>query len=1542
MKTVSLLALLAAILPVMRSHALDYTWGPDGSKYDGCWTNVVQWTYPYGHALPDKSAHGNATARIDNRASYAVTLPVATQIVATTELIMNVQPGETLEFNALDAGLLLGKGGWTANWFGGNPVQFNCQGSQLMQLYAESSTGPYDIMELTNAVVTLTGGEDSGFLTIDGGLVDFRDPCGVEWGASTLPSAVFHRAPLRFSSVVFTNGASLRAHTLRLQTCGATNILAFAGGDHYVDAIRIPYTWNQSFAADAVADTTFRLCGGAAMSAASVGIGTKSSSGDQTYNKTTRFFVEGEGTEFESRTYFTLGGDNSGGAGRVEIAVRDGAEMTVATYLKLNPYQCTTTSVSVVDASLNVGETAEFGQYASSRLAFAATNAAISAARCDVRAGVDVSLVDTVWTNCSKLYLGCSSSSQASPVAFRVAGADSLLCNTNANIDIGNADHASLVVSGGNVSCTQVQIGGSAGQYPVSGAVYTGELRLSGGVFDVRQGTGTKTAYVGAGYTSYGTVDVSGGELKASSLFIGWSGAGELNVSGGNVYASYDIRIGCGVKATETRQSHCRISGGEVTAGNSVMVAAGSGRLATLSLTGGRLISSKVYGSNGISTIVGDGGVIEPRGATTTLLYGFTEALLGSKGLTVDSPYAVTVAQSFANKTGVTDGALVLAGEGVKTLSAPVSSEGAVVAAEGETVFDPSSGTSVERAAAELIVTNGASVSFASGVTSASFKAVRLGSADSYGRLSLAPTTRLTVDSVSLGLFYVELADGFVSGQTYPFITVNGKVDAETALAWKLAPILSGRDEGLCYEFAVSDYDETTGTTVLSVVVSDPFVPSAENSWQGSASGTASWDDAGNWSSSLPDKTSVASFSGSSDSVASTVALPSAAFVGSLAFADRDYGLVGEGPLVIADSKNGAMSVSGGRVSVDVPLWQLGSLAIDVASGASLVLNGPVMHGDILKTGDGALFLNGEGSLFDNGFTAAGGLFYIRDLSIFLPVMDEPSAVLKDGTLMIDGEEGADDARFPFLFDVAAAASTDAVVVSNAVDVTFPVGTFSSGAIVKRGAGRATLEITRNREFTSSCGSAASAGVPPTESLDFPADGTSPAGGYSGLTVVEGELRVTAADSVAASVTGNCGHQTVLGTRSANAVSAPPAMTADGAVFGNYYFYSGIDAYVGEYPENARTQYIRVVNGGTFKVNTMMVGYAADTARQKYGTLLDVEIDGGSFNVTSQSRITRPGARLHIRAKNAGSFYVGSSFLHIGGPAVIDLENGSYFGRNATAAAQINCDTAVDFTANVSGGSVFACWYLNWYSNYRSVFTFNFDNGFWSLGQSAPTKPIAFKVGEHVRFNAREGGLGFDVPADIVWQLYHPVYGEGGIFKRGAGTLRVESAAGYNVQETSLTNFVDSLVLRCAGANRVEEGTLVVTAGADDARFDVSAGAALVADGAVRGLSVSGSGTLSGGTFTRLTIVHETGETPVFDGVTASSPVRIDLGRDTADPFVTLPKNLKVAELGDAPSSIPSWKLVGTGRRNVRGVFRVTDGAVYVDAVEAGSVIVVR
>ena len=183
--------------------------------------------------------------------------------------------------------------------------------------------------------------------------------------------------------------------------------------------------------------------------------------------------------------------------------------------------------------------------------------------------------------------------------------------------------------------------------------------------------------------------------------------------------------------------------------------------------------------------------------------------------------------------------------------------------------------------------------------------------------------------------------------------------------------------------------------------------------------------------------------------------------LGALAFTQaRDYVLTGQGKLRFEDTGAAAVTVASGSQKIDVPAYLAGILAIDVPGGASLEFGKPVVNGGIDKSGTGVLTF---------GADAASEL---------------PSGLkLRDGT-----SKGAVTIQTPN--------PSNAVVLATSVDTTLPGMTVLSGAIVKTGAGRLTVENadTAMQLFGNNSihGQLLYGVTVPGGAMDFPADGTPP------------------------------------------------------------------------------------------------------------------------------------------------------------------------------------------------------------------------------------------------------------------------------------------------------------------------------------------------------------------------------------------------------------------------------------------------------------------
>ena len=128
---------------------------------------------------------------------------------------------------------------------------------------------------------------------------------------------------------------------------------------------------------------------------------------------------------------------------------------------------------------------------------------------------------------------------------------------------------------------------------------------------------------------------------------------------------------------------------------------------------------------------------------------------------------------------------------------------------------------------------------------------------------------------------------------------------------------------------------------------------------------------------------------------------------------------------------------------------------------------------------------------------------------------------------------------------------------------------------------------------------------------------------------------------------------------------------------------------------------------------------------------------------------------------------------------------------------------------------------------------FTFDNSEWWFG-TASKVDIAFSR-SNVGIYATGGGFILAPPAASEWRLATAVKGDGGLVKRGEGTLVLDTA------ELCGEKDANAAVLRCTGTNRVESGVLAI------------------APNAAPGILLAGTGTVSG-TIEQVTLVPTFGD----------------------------------------------------------------------------------
>ena len=88
--------------------------------------------------------------------------------------------------------------------------------------------------------------------------------------------------------------------------------------------------------------------------------------------------------------------------------------------------------------------------------------------------------------------------------------------------------------------------------------------------------------------------------------------------------------------------------------------------------------------------------------------------------------------------------------------------------------------------------------------------------------------------------------------------------------------------------------------------------------------------------------------------------------------------------------------------------------------------------------------------------------------------------------------------------------------------------------------------------------------------------------------------------------------------------------------------------------------------------------------------------------------------------------------------------------------------------------------------------------------------------------------------------------------------------------------------------------------------------------------------------------VETTKEVPELDGVVFVGRARVDLGRTDEDTLVEPFRTITVCTYEGTAPDVSSWRLKGTGLKNVRGAFKAENGVVTVLPEHSGLLLIVR
>ncbi len=149
------------------------------------------------------------------------------------------------------------------------------------------------------------------------------------------------------------------------------------------------------------------------------------------------------------------------------------------------------------------------------------------------------------------------------------------------------------------------------------------------------------------------------------------------------------------------------MTGGALNLSAKLLLTQKSGSVASLNLTGGKISTKFITAyDTGTATLHADGVTISPTVAYSPFLEGFAAATLGEQGLTLDTDYAVTVAQNFTDADNE-DGKLLKTGSAALTLTGTEQDFHTLEVGEGELVLGNGSTLCLSNVA-DVVVDSGA------------------------------------------------------------------------------------------------------------------------------------------------------------------------------------------------------------------------------------------------------------------------------------------------------------------------------------------------------------------------------------------------------------------------------------------------------------------------------------------------------------------------------------------------------------------------------------------------------------------------------------------------------------------------------------------------------------------------------------------------------------------------------------------------------------------------------------------------------------------
>lgn len=1510
----------------------EYKWKAVDNDYNGSFDDPAHW----GGTVP--TAGGDTASIGDNgtaKESYTVTMPDGVY-TNYANLYVGAKGGAGTTLTIDGAGKVLVHPQIESGTYGGTPFRVCADGTSgyFMHLSMSTSQPGYNTspnLEFSNYVFKVTS-ERAKHAKVEftSGVYNFLNPLGHVW--TSLPGRPIlylfangyeYSMPLDESEIVFDAGTSLLAPTLGVTGNSSSNIVRFAGGAHVANSLAMPcisdgQKWNRErTVTDIVAenDATFTVLKS-----------TSPNNNANASNRLVRVIARNGGTVNFNDVYpgsgeiaFAAEGGtvNFGGATDVNtdgntkfrqmsIAASDGGELTFGNTFNFGRQPRTDglgdLSLGLDAAAMTVGEAGKFNVYGN---VIAGSNGSVitNAGLFKMDRGT-LSLTGSRFENLAdaKLNGGTLNFADGSSLVNRGGLANAATLNfsngsclenrggmtnsaTLAFADSRIENYGTLRLDGGT-GMTSLLRGATLTNYVGSSlticksvvsnaAIATANTAWFGvGTTDLHDTTielvkidgegGGKIQFGNSHYTMT-TVNFYGGEIRntysttAYDTYVGQESRGTLNVYGGKISVG-QLFLGGGY-SPYTDESVLRIEGGEVEVqckgngrGVGFQIAENTSRHARLILNGGRF---KSY-TNGPGNyddqsawdkrsafFEADGGTLAAPSESPYLLYGFKEAKVGPKGLTVDNvKYVVTLEQSvFTDKDDANgEGRIILKGTGTTKFKGDLSGVSYIVADEG--TFDTT--VLADKTLGGLVVTN-------TGVV----------------KMDLA--TPLTIR----GNVKFARPTFSVPEQT---LTVG-----ETFTLFRSEKGFAQADLESLYSATIDGLTIPTGAIIAYSQVEDPDDPGSYL-----IQGTAR----------LPE-TTVKEVTAGSETVSEPVAFP----------------------------------------IVDV-------YETRVAGGASLTISGAVGQGALVKTGDGILRLTGESNDLRRGVELAGGAIDLDDpAKLGTANAYQPSRLVR-GALNVSGPAEGGALGGPFAF--AQETTNDTVVINNAVDVTMECpdsvnGKSQEGSFIKRGAGELCWRAKGTRYLPGGLGNCETSSMfwPQATWMCKPfvfdeTTGVLDSGSHPAVTVFEGQLRIVGEGEGATVQTAGALALGMAGEQG----SVQPGLYVDNATFHGTAWdkrwmiapcVSNSNPVVEDF---VQTPTVTLTNNATLEVysmhyNRLNKNPGLHSTTRVYGSkmVLTGELaPNRTMNVSAQSDFYFSGksALYALGTKSDGSRQGGIVMLN---PFTMTFDDSICAGRENPTKSEYRYTRLVLEDGYQGGGATRA--YATFNFNNRSQFycdevipsdaalkqpiTFNFNDSEWIPSVDGDFT-FAWAEPEKVAVNALGAGLRLPVPAGKSWTLDHPVGGTGDVVADGDGMLVLGEAYAHP----------DGRTVSLSGKGPVSLG--------GGARAVMAAGTGTFVNGTIR----------NGGLALKLDDAGDVGDIPDLSGVSIDGTFKVDLGRTAENPLAEPFAPIVVYRYTETAPDVSTWRLKGTGLKNVRGIFTAKDGVVTVLPYYSGTTLIVR